>query len=76
MELTRSSDNIEIEGHIGTWYVCEEHEHNSKQVFELEHEDYGDEAAHLLVSADGTVIIDDVWNGIDDLIEDEAADEI
>lgn len=76
MEIIRSSEKIEIDGHEGTWYVLEQHEHNGKQIFELEHEEYGDEAAHLLVSADGTVILDDVWNSIDDLIDAEAADEI
>ncbi len=38
-------------------------------LFLLEHEDYADEAAHIIVNEDGMVVLDDVWNGFDDLLE-------
>lgn len=73
MNIIPTSDHIRIPGHVGTWYViadgwylytpdengvpktCRVH------CFLLEHEEYGDEAAGL--------IVDDVYNGLDELSE-------
>ena len=37
--------------------------------FLLEHEEYGDEAAGLIVVEHGRIILDDVYNGLDELSE-------
>lgn len=60
-------ENIKIEGHIGTWYVIDETEWKGKRVFLLEHETYGDEAACLIVNEKLEIVLEDVWNGFDDL---------
>lgn len=60
-------ENIKIEGHIGTWYVIDETEWKGKRVFLLEHETFGDEAACLIVNEKLEIILEDVWNGFDDL---------
>lgn len=65
-------DGIKVEGHRGTWYVidasdCPILKHT---VFLLEHEQFGDEAAGLIVDEDFRVVLDDVWNGFDDLAEE------
>lgn len=60
-------DGIKVKGHIGTWYVIDEDYHNGKKVFLLEHEQYGEDAAALIVDQDLNVIMDDVWNGFSDL---------
>lgn len=77
--ITRESDHIEVEGHIGTWYVINEGifeltpdtergpETIRARLFLLEHEEYGDEAAGVIVTEDGKLVLDDVWNGFDDL---------
>lgn len=82
MKITPTSDHIRIEGHIGTWYVIDHgyftYTHGESGMpktarvhcFLLEHEQYGDEAACLIVNGEGSVIMDDVWNGLDDLRED------
>ncbi len=64
-------DRFKVQRHGGTWYVidaayCERLE---TMVFLLESETYGDEAAHLIVDEDFLVILEDVWNGFDDLTE-------
>ena len=64
-------DGIKVEGHRGTWYVidasdCQILKHT---VFLLEHEQFGDEAAGLIVDEDFRVVLDDVWNGFEDLAE-------
>jgi hypothetical protein len=60
-------DNIKIEGHIGTWYVINELVYKGDPVFLLEHEDYGDEAACLIIKEDLTIVMEDVYNGFNDL---------
>ncbi|MFI3205620.1 MAG: SNF2-related protein [Clostridia bacterium] len=69
--LDEKSDNIEVEGHIGTWYVIDKDVRNGKDYFLLEHEEYGDETAGLIVDENAKLVLDDVWNGFDDLDESE-----
>lgn len=68
-EITEGSSNIEVEGHIGTWYVIDTDKINDTAYFLLEHEEHGDEAACVIVDSDGKLVLDDVWNGFDDLKE-------
>lgn len=68
-EITEGSSNIEVEGHIGTWYVIDTDKINGTAYFLLEHEEHGDEAACVIVDSDGKLVLDDVWNGFDDLKE-------
>lgn len=77
--LSGASDHIRVEGHTGTWYVIDEGDfvltpnENDKlltihaHLFLLEHEQYGDEAACVIVDDSGRLILEDVWNGFDDL---------
>lgn len=60
-------DNIKIKGHIGTWYVIDEGVWEGEKVFLLEHETYGDAAAYLIVNEDLDIVLDDVWNGFEEL---------
>lgn len=74
-------DGIEIDGHYGTWYVIDEGDFDwtpdtpegpqtiRHHLYLLEHEEYGDEAAGLIVDGLGDIVLDDVWNGFDDLEE-------
>lgn len=81
MTITPTADHIRIPGHIGTWYVIDDgwylytpdKEGMPKtyrvHCFLLEHEQYGDEAAGLIVDEHGRIILDDVYNGLDELSE-------
>lgn len=60
-------DNIKVDGHKGTWYVVDEAIVDGRAVYLLEHEQYGEDAACLIVDDNLTVLMDDVWNGIDEL---------
>lgn len=62
------NDNIKIEGHKGTWYIIDTMSHKGIKVHLLEHETYGDEAACLIVDNHGQIILDEVWNGFEDLV--------
>lgn len=68
-EITEDSSNIEVEGHFGTWYVIDTDKINDTAYFLLEHEEHGDEAACVIVDSDGKLVLDDIWNGFDDLRE-------
>lgn len=68
-------EHIQVKDHQGTWYVVDQKYYRTKGwFFLLEHETYGDEAACVIISADYSLVLDDVWNGFDDL-EDVWADE-
>ncbi|MBD7970242.1 hypothetical protein [Paenibacillus gallinarum] len=63
------SEGIKIIGHRGTWYTLESSHYEGERVFLLEHEQYGDEAAHIIVNQDRKIIMENVWNGFSDLWE-------
>lgn len=68
MELIQNeSDGIKIEGHRGKWHVLDHSHHEGNKIFLLEHSTYGEEAAALIVFENGSILMDDVWNGFDDL---------
>jgi Large polyvalent protein-associated domain 18 len=56
-----------IEGHKGKWYILDKGFHNGEKVFLMEHETHGEDVAHIIVNADQKIIMEDVWNGFDDL---------
>lgn len=66
-QLCPDSDNIKVKGHKGTWYVVDNIEIDKKDYFLLEHEIYGDEAANIIVDIQGNLVLEDVYNGFDDL---------
>ncbi len=67
-------EHISVEGHMGTWYVVDTEEIDGKDYRLLEHEEHGDMAACVIIDNDGKLVLDDVWNGFDDLKETMAAE--
>ena len=85
MIITRVSEHIKIEGYDGTWYVIDEGNFVltpdtddgrpltiPANLFLLEHEQYGDDVANIIIAKDGSLVLDDVVNGFGDL--EDAAD--
>lgn len=68
-QITEDGYNIEVDGHIGTWYVIDTEVVDSTKYFLLEHEEHGDGAACVIMDSDGKLVLDDVWNGFNDLKE-------
>lgn len=64
------SDQIAVEGHIGTWYAIDETEVGGEKFFLLEHEEYGDEAACVAVNEQGKLVAENLWNGFDEDFQD------
>ena len=67
--LDLHSDEIEIEGYTGTWYVMDVQRVKDRDLFLLESEIYGDEAACLIVNENRNVVMDNVHNGFADYLE-------
>ena len=68
--LHGDSENITVEGHVGTWYAIDETEVGGEKFFLLEHEEYGDEAACVAVNEHGKLVAEDLWNGFDEDFQD------
>lgn len=67
--VTEKGYQIAVDNYYGTWYVVDAEVINDRKYFLLEHEEYGDEAGYIIVDIDGKSVLDDVWNGFDDLKE-------
>jgi hypothetical protein len=67
--IHEDSKHISVDGHTGTWYIIGKEQINNKVYFLLESEQYGDEAASVIVDDKGVLIVDDVNNSFDDLID-------
>lgn len=62
-----SETGIRLEGYIGTWYVISKKMHGDKMLYLLESEMLGDSATGIIIDGKMNVILDDVYNGFDDL---------
>lgn len=79
--ITMESRRIEVEGHRGTWHPIDEGWYaltpdvRGKPVtilahcFLLEHDEYGDEAAGVIIDQEGRLLLEDVYSGFDNLEE-------
>lgn len=72
--LNEKSDNIKVPGYTGTWYVVGKTDKFGPELFMLESEQDGDEAACLIVDRWGNSVWDGVYNGWDDL--EDAVDDL
>ena len=66
MSEIRLREGIKVKGHRGTWYVIDQREYDGEMLYMVEHEDYGDEAASLIIDEDFNVKADEIWNGWED----------
>jgi hypothetical protein len=67
--ISSNSDAISIEGHIGRWYVISEAVHKGQKIFMLEHEEYGDEAAHIAVDIKGSIVCEDIYDDFPECLD-------
>lgn len=65
--MLKKKENLRIKGHKGTWYVIGEKKVGDKDLYLLEHEDFGEEAHSIIIDENLTVIKDHIQNGFDDL---------
>lgn len=66
---TMKREGIKVEGHRGTWYVIVETAYKGVPLFLLEHETYGEDADHIVINAEGTLIMEEVVGGVAEVLE-------
>ena len=59
--------HVKIEGHTGFWHQIDKKVVDGEVLYLLEHDTFGDEAPCIIVNRKFEVILDDVWNGFEEL---------
>ena len=57
---------LSVDGHFGTWHTAEIKEIAGETFFRMEHDEYGDTVAGIIVDAEGKLIAEDLEHGFDD----------
>lgn len=63
----KTKQNLKIEGYTNKWSAIDETVYLGKKLYLMENCTYGDETQCLIVDGQNKVILDDVWNGFNDL---------
>ena len=72
-KITKTSQSIRIKGYAGKWYCIDSIRKCGKSYFLMESENYGDDAACIILTENGNVAkhdgykLDEVYNGFDDM---------
>lgn len=64
-KIRMDTKGVELEQHEGLWHPVEEIEIEKEHFYLMEHNEYGDSVAPVLVNEDGRVIAQDLENGLD-----------
>ena len=54
---------LAVDGHFGTWHSIDTKQIGGKDFYLMEHDEYGDEAASIIVDATGKLVAEDLWEG-------------
>ena len=63
--VTEQTSELMVEGHMGTWHTIGQREYHGERFFLMRHDEYGSEAADIIVSENGTLVAEDLRNGFD-----------
>ena len=63
--ITNQTRGTAVEGHFGTWHTVEEKEIAGETFFRMEHDEYGDSVAGIIVNTDGKLVAEDLEHGFD-----------
>ena len=63
--VTLDTSGIEIEQHEGLWHTADKREIADEIFYLMEHNEYGDSVAAVLVNADGELVAQELENGFD-----------
>lgn len=63
--VTEQTSGLMVEGHMGTWHTIGQQEYHGERFFLMRHDEYGSEAADIIVSENGTLVAEDLRNGFD-----------
>ena len=63
--VTEQTSGLMVEGHMGIWHTIGQREYHGERFFLMRHDEYGSEAADIIVSENGTLVAEDLRNGFD-----------
>lgn len=63
--VTLDTSGIEIEQHEGLWHTADKREIADEIFYLMEHNEYGDSVAAVIVNADGELVAQELENGFD-----------
>lgn len=63
--VMEQTSGLMVEGHMGTWHTIGQREYHGERFFLMRHDEYGSEAADIIVSENGTLVAEDLRNGFD-----------
>ena len=63
MVVTMDTNGLAVDGHFGTWHSIDTKQIGGKDFYLMEHDEYGDEAASIIVDATGKLVAEDLWEG-------------
>ena len=54
---------LAVDGHFGAWHTIDTQKIDSQDFYLMEHVEFGDETANIIVDDTDKVVAEDVWNG-------------
>jgi antirestriction protein ArdC len=64
-QVTAETKGFRAEGYFGTWHTAEAKEIAGETFYRMEHDEYGDTVAGIILDADGKLIAEDLEHGFD-----------
>ena len=64
--ITETTRGYEADGHTGTWYAMDMKTYHGERFFQMRNEEYGQDVADIIVSENGTLVAEDIWDGFDE----------
>ena len=65
VQINEETKGFIANGHFGTWHTAEMKEISGELFYRMEHEEYGDSVASIIVSQEGELVAEDLEHGFD-----------
>ena len=65
VQINEETKGFIADGHFGTWHTAEMKEIRGELFYRMEHEEYGDSVASIIVSQEGELVAEDLEHGFD-----------
>ena len=65
-QIGPETKGFSVDSHFGTWHTAEIKEIAGESFFRMEHDEYGNTVAGIIVSAEGKLVAEDLEHGFDD----------
>lgn len=65
-QVDEKTRGLVVDGHFGSWHTAEIQEVKGEKLYRMEHDDYGDSVASIIVNADGKLVAEDLEHGFDE----------